>query len=133
MQKPSFSTTISLGNWLTIGTIVVAGLAAFFQMQAAIGAMDVWRVEYDKRLEKLEVKVSPIEGITFRMGQQEASMSAINARVDRAVDAITDQLKELRKDVGSVNTSIAVLTRSIDARSQRGDDLGTPSRSNGPR
>lgn len=130
MQKPSWSPTISLGNWLTIGTIVVAGLGAFFRLQAAIDAMDVWRVEYDKRLEKLEVKVAPVEGITFRMGQQEASMNAINARVDRAVDAITDQLKELRKDVGTVNTSIAVLTRSIE---NRGQDLPPGSRANGPR
>lgn len=134
MQKPSWwSNNLSLGNAITIGMLVFSIGFGWAKVEASAEANENWRREYDRKIEELKTKVAPVEGMTYRMGQQEASMNAINARVDRAVDAITDQLKELRKDVGSVNTSIAVLTRSIDARRQDGDNLGMPGKVQAPR
>ncbi|WP_156771719.1 hypothetical protein [Labrys sp. WJW] len=129
MQKPTWwSNNLSLGNVITIVMLVFGMGVGWQKLEANDLAAETWRKDRDKAIDELRVKVAPIEGLIYRLGQQEANVAQINARVDRAVDSISDQLKELRKDVGQVGTAVAVLTRSIETQGRRDDALPSTGR-----
>lgn len=73
--------------------------------------------ELNKVIEALQLKVSPLDNITYRLTTVEAGIASTNARIDRQ----SDSLQLLRDGLAKLSTQLEVITSRLPEKKAEND------------
>lgn len=68
----------------------------------------------DKRFDGLEGQLDSLNTIPMRVQSLEREIEATNARLDRLVETLTQNVEMIRKDIAGLTTKVEVLSSKID-------------------
>ena len=74
--KPRLDPTINYGHILTIATLIMAGVGAYFGMRGEL-------VNVDLRVAKIESTLQQLANVVILTARQDEKLNAIGQRVDR--------------------------------------------------
>lgn len=118
VQRPSVNWNINASTILAIITLAVGGIYKFASVEGRIETLDqrgqARIMITDKNFADQSAFNKTMIDLPFRMGSQEAKMSALNDRVDRLADAILASQEQIRKDISLLSTKVEVLGSKID-------------------
>lgn len=105
-------------NWLnfnmpTIAAVVALG-ALFWSTAQKVGEMQAKIEAADKKFYEIQQEMTPLGNIPYRTNILEQQATAINLRIDRFTEIITNTMELIRKDVNSLGTKVEVLSEKID-------------------
>ncbi|WP_102959835.1 hypothetical protein [Mangrovicella endophytica] len=139
MNRPSwFQTQLSVGNLLSIGTMIVGLAASWTSMNGRLNMMEEFRKtrtqQTDAKFTDLGNKIAELPQLSYRVTAAEMALKAINDRLDTSFRAISERLdrsaestskglSEISASVGALDTRVAVLTQRLEMlpRDQRAD------------
>ena len=68
----------------------------------------------DKKFDEIQLSLAALNNMPYRVGILEQQATAINIRIDRFTETITNTMELIRKDVGSLGTKVEVMSNKID-------------------
>jgi hypothetical protein len=116
-------------NWLNFNMPTIAAVAAlgvlFWNSAQSVGDMraqlsglkdsSVSRSTVtDKKFDEIQMSLATLNNMPYRVGILEQQATAINIRIDRFTETITNTMELIRKDVGSLGTKVEVMSSKID-------------------
>jgi len=106
--RPKFAPVISLGNWLTIGALFVAGAAGWFSMEA--------------RSEQNEIAITELQ-VDLKTGLRDLAQSSETFRNELEVRVRAMEISQARNDQAAAH--ILDLLQRIEARLERIERVST--------
>lgn len=110
-------------NWATFNVPTILAVATVLwyaathseRQDARLDAIEINRVarstEVNKMLEAMQMKVSPLDNLTYRLTVAEQGLADVNRRVDR----VGDSMQNIRDDIGGLSTQIQLVNQKLDA------------------
>lgn len=81
----------------------------------------------DKKFDEIQQGLNTLNNMPYRVGILEQQATAINIRIDRFTEVITNTMELIRKDVGALGTKVEVMSNKIDNLSpEKKAGLGAP-------
>lgn len=71
-------------------------------------------VTADKKFDEIQMSLATLNNMPYRVGILEQQATAINLRIDRFTETITNTMELIRKDVGGLGTKIEVLSSKVE-------------------
>ncbi len=114
-------------NWLrfnvpSIMAILAAGLGVVTyvnQLDARLEKLEEFgatrAVSTDKSLDEVQTSITQLTNMPYRVQILEQQQLAVNLRIDRFTETISNTMELLRKDVNALSTRVEVLGTKIDA------------------
>lgn len=109
----TFDATVNLGNVLTLIAMVLAAVAAYYGLKAAVERLD----------NKMDAQNKVID---FRMDALQVGVDIRHKENQRSFDGVTDAIKEARQasttlaaGVGSLMTRVSVVETTLDMLKER--------------
>lgn len=105
-------------NWLNFNMPTIAAIAAlgvlFWSSAQKVGEMQAKLDAADQKFSDIKTSIDPLENLPYRTGILEQQATAINLRIDRFTEIITNTMELIRKDVNGLGTKVEVLSEKID-------------------
>ncbi|KTR04992.1 hypothetical protein NS365_13245 [Aureimonas ureilytica] len=125
MQKPSwFSNNLTLGNVITLITMLCAGIYGYGKLENRVENVDrnQSRVEMlsNEKFAAITRTVEAIPNLAYRITAQEEALKQTNARLDASLQTLSQRIAEMNQLLGSVDTKIAVLTQRLEMQTPTG-------------
>lgn len=110
-------------NWGTFNIPTIFAVASVLwytagkqeRQDSRLDAIEISRVqrstEINKVLEALQMKIQPVDNITYRVTVLEQGVADVNRRIDR----VGDSMQSIRNDIGTVSTQVQLVNQKLDA------------------
>jgi hypothetical protein len=95
------------------------GVASYIKgMEARIEKIEEYRVTRssttDRKFDDIQQALIPLANMPYRVNVLEQQATAINIRIDRFTELISNTMELIRKDVNTLGTKVEVLSEKID-------------------
>lgn len=113
-------------NWYrfnipSLVTVIVTaiGMVTYVNnLDARLAKVEEYRVTRsavtDKKFDDIQTALAPLTNMPYRVGILEQQATAINVRIDRFTEILSNTLELIRKDVNGLSTKIEVLSNKVD-------------------
>lgn len=71
----------------------------------------------DRKFDDIQLALGTLNNTPYRVGILEQQATAINIRIDRFTEVISNTMELIRKDVGALGTKVEVMSNKIDSLS----------------
>ena len=68
----------------------------------------------DKKFDEIQLSLAQLNNMPYRVGILEQQATAINVRIDRFTETITNTMELIRKNVNGLSTKVEVMSSKID-------------------
>ena len=110
--------TFNIPNLLAIGGAAVAVVTYVNSLDARLAKVEENSLTRstitDKKFDEIQKSLDPLNNMPYRVGILEQQATAINLRIDRFTETISNTMELIRKDVGNLGTKIEVLSTKVD-------------------
>ncbi len=110
--------TFNIPNLMAIAGAVVTVVTYVNSLDARLAKVEDNSVSRgviaDKKFDEIQLSLSTLNNMPYRVNILEQQATAINLRIDRFTETISSTMELIRKDVGSLGTKIEVLSTKVD-------------------
>lgn len=110
--------TFNVPNLLAIAGAAVAVVTYVNSLDSRVAKIEEnsasRSVVIDKKFDEIQLSLATLNNMPYRVGILEQQATAINLRIDRFTETITNTMELIRKDVGSLGTKIEVLSSKVE-------------------
>lgn len=108
----------NVGVLVTLGVLLTGGIYGYSRLENQVQNLETARVErvrvVDARLAEIEAAASRIGNVEYRVTASEEAIRQTNQRFDTTLATISARLAEINQQLGSLSTSVAVLTQRVE-------------------
>lgn len=108
----------NVGVLVTLGVLLTGGIYGYSRLENQVQNLETARVErvrlVDARLAEIEAAASRIGNVEYRVTASEDAIRQTNQRFDTTLATISARLAEINQQLGSLSTSVAVLTQRVE-------------------
>lgn len=124
--------TFNIPSLLTVLGTAVAVVTYVNSLDARLAKVEEYRVTRssvtDRKFDDIQAALAPLTNMPYRVGILEQQATAVNVRIDRFTEILTNTLELIRKDVNGLSTKIEVLSTKVDnlAPEKKAGLVGSP-------
>ena len=134
MQAPTWQNALSLGNMISVGTMLIAVGSSYAVLNYRMDQAEKYRIERsaqtDGRFADLGRATAQIPQLAYRMDNAEAQLRSLSERLDASFRAIGERLDRLAEaqaagnqalsaQINGLDRSVAVITQRLEERERR--------------
>lgn len=127
VKQVNVNWNINLG---TIFTVIVTSATVLIYVNTLANKVDEIErfrqsrvASSDKNFSEIQSKLAQVPELTYRVGQTEGAITAMNDRMNRFADSFLGTAESIKKDVNSLVTKFEVMSQKIDTLGERRADF----------